>query len=136
MEIKEVYEKLESDGLIEYGKKIPIRKLEILLKGKMEDGWSFLGPYIALTEYMREQGYFVTSRMQGNGSLKILEAEEMAFECDKTQKKLLKKAKSTIKTMNKADVSQLTDLQQAKHQLAANKLIIGMNAMRSSIARI
>lgn len=131
--MRDIYHKLIEEGYIDYGKRIPIKKIEALIGCNAEKGWEFLGPYLELRAILEDNGYFVTSRGCLDGSLRILNIDEMSEKCEKTIENIMRKQRKTVHTMSKADISLLNERDKKKHELALNKSILGMHAMKSVI---
>lgn len=136
MTINEIYKILKEKGYIYYGTIIPFSLLEELFEAKRTEGWDYLGSWLDLKEKIEEMGYFCTSRGCEQGDLRILEAFEMAAKAENIQKNLMRKQKKTINTMIRADISELEEINKARHSLASLKLHLGLQAMHNVLSDV
>lgn|SRR3990167_5574170 len=132
METQEIFRELNDLGYIDFGKHIPSHVIEKLIGKKFRHGdWEFIADFLALKECIEDNGYFCTSRKQGNGSLRILHVNEWERKLENVQKTALRRQKKAINTVNNADLGQIDEKEKSILAHELNKLSMGLQAMRS-----
>lgn len=132
--IDEAFEFLSTNGFIQYGKFISRDMIEKALHTKYTvdpKDWSFRGPYLALRSFIEQKGYFCTSRGQDDGSIRIMNANEMANKCEQVLENVCKRQKRTMETMQNAEIDDLIEREQARHAHSMKKLSMGYQASKS-----
>ena len=132
--IEEAFQVLNDQELIGYGKFISRKMIEKALETKYTydpKDWSFRGPYLALKAFIEQKGYFCSSRGHEDGSIRILNANEMAVKCEHVLENVCKRQKRTMETMQNAEIDDLIEREQSLHAHAMKKLSMGYQASRS-----
>ncbi len=136
MNAKNSFEYLLTHELIEYGQEIPAPAIIRLIGRDPEAGWAFLGPFLALKEYIESQGYFCTSADCKPGGLRILPLVEMTDRVENVQRLLMRRQKKALTTMLNCEPSELSEYERERHRLATTKLTLGLQALKSVICNV
>lgn len=127
----DLYDILEERGYIGYGKTIHISTLEDLIGHENNGSWNFRGPYLTLRTRLEKNGFFTSSRNQGDGSIYILPKRNMSKEFHKKRKKRLKKDRIQFESVNNLDVDDLDEQSQREHYHELSKAINYINSAKS-----
>jgi hypothetical protein len=135
VEIDEIYQNLKKQGLIGYGKIIPVELLENYW-GKYEPpgskhGWAWYGRWCTLKMLIEEDGFFLTSRDNKAGSLRIRRIDETPQVVDNRLATNRKRTERTANTLHKMDLSDLSDRDKAKMHNSLNKINNEIHQMSS-----
>jgi hypothetical protein len=130
-----VIEYLTNNDLLDFGKVIPKQVIEKLLSVKLHDENDIqsVGPLLFLKSLIEEQGFLCERK---GLTLKLLNAEDMWVKSENNFRNAMKKLKRNCNSMAKADISGLDESDKQKHYHASNKLIMGLQAMKSTLRTI
>lgn len=139
MIMKEIVERMQENGNLDYGLELPERLIVSYLgvrRVENDDPWNYLGPYLDLKEEIESLGYMCTQRGCERGGMRILEVEEMAPRAQKIREGMLGKHKRVIKSLTSADISQLDNEQKRSHNSVAQRFVLSLQSIKSVLASI
>ena len=129
-------ERMQKDGMIDYGQYLPTSILEKYLNVKFDGTWEYLGPYLDLKEQIESLGYMCSARGCPAGSMRILNIDEMSEKAEKIRVSILNKQKRVIKSLTHADISLLNDNDRRSHERVTLKSTLSLQSMKSILAGI
>ena len=130
MDLENMYEVLKENGFIDYGKTIPKHMIEgvVGISQDNKDPWKFLNPFLKLKEFIEEHGYFCRC---DNGSMRILQLEEMTKKCKRIEKNFLKRQQRAVITMRNAEIDLLEERLQRNHYHSLNNMNMLLHSSRN-----
>lgn len=121
-EKERIFNWLRENNYLDYGTIIPRKILENLFHAKIDDGWEFLTPFLAMKMYLEEEGYMCTSENQAHGDLKIYDADEISTQVNRIVLNSFKRLRRAQRCMTNTKMENLEYPAMKKHLHENNKL--------------
>lgn len=134
-ELETIFENLDEWGYIAFGKIIPKSVFETLFEKEMKgpNDMEFLGPLLTVKEYIEENGFMTTSKSMEIGSLRLIDANEYAYEMNNKIKNWKKNMNRSQNCFNKADTKELSKKEFDEFLHVSNKLCTMLHSMNSRL---
>jgi len=131
-----VFNWLQENNYLDYGVVIPRNVLETLFRAKLDDGWDFLTPFLAMKMYLEEEGYMCTNENQNPGDLKIYDADEISIQVNRIVVNSFKRLRRAQKCMINTKMENLGYPEMKKHLHENNKLQSILYSIRDKLKEI
>lgn len=130
-ELEKIYQKLLSDGFVEYGKTIPTYLCESIIGKKYVEHISYIGPLLAIRNHIVKNGYYCS---RAEGCLVIYDEDHHSYKLNKVLENKMAGIESVHKCAVKAKIGHFDETNFHKHILVSNKILSVLHSMKSALA--